>query len=119
MAIERKPKPPPPKKLAWTSYPCGDDICITCYPSAADSCYVTGLMESSAISSFHDAELARATVEINSILSKTEEKNEDATRRLSFISIKGRLFLVWTQCEETVGPDDDLETIKRTLHTKD
>jgi hypothetical protein len=80
---------------------------------------VSGLLESGDVSSFHDAELAHATGEINSILSKTTEKNKDATRRLSFISVKGRLFLVWTQCEETVGPDDDLETIKKTLHLKD
>jgi hypothetical protein len=80
----------------------------------------------------HDAELVRATSEINTILAKAEAAREegrnlafvvvaispflvkDRSRNLSFIVVEGSPFLIWTE-PGAVGPDDDAETVAGAL----
>ena len=69
------------------------------------------------LTGFHDAELARATKEINAILSEIEKGNKDPERELSFIQFQNRHFLVWAG-HGVVGPDDDDETIQKTLRLR-
>jgi len=109
-----KPKPTPtPKTYAWTV----KDKKINCYRSEANTCNVSALWETDALTSFHDAELAQATTEINAILDEIAEGNRDPERELAFIQFKDRHFLVWTH-HGAVGPHDDDGTIRRTLRLK-
>jgi hypothetical protein len=115
MTIERrqKPKPKPkPKKYSWILSPTG----VKCFKSDIGGQEVMGLWEAEE-SIFHDAELARATREINDILRQVDEKNEDPDRQLGFIEVENRLLLVWSTYD-VVGPDDDPDTIRRALRLK-
>ena len=78
---------------------------------------LTGLWEVTELSTFHDAELAKATKEINAILKRAEESNKDPERKLSFIRFHNQHFLVWARYG-AVGPSDEPETIIRKLKLK-
>lgn len=104
--------PAKPHKRSWIM---GGNHIIYCFASPKGDCVVTSLWEASdeAAMSFHDADLARATKEINAILAGIKEK-KDPGRNLSFIVVENRLFLVWTD-QGAVGPDDDPDTIEEEL----
>ena len=110
--MKQKPKPKP-KTYSWTS----KDGKINCFVSESNKCTVSGLWEVNALTGFHDAELAKATKEINAILSKIEKGNKDPERELSFIQVQNRHFLVWTR-SGAIGPDDDDKTIRKMLRLK-
>jgi hypothetical protein len=76
------------------------------------------LWEAAALSEFHDAELARATREINAIVEKIEAENKDRDRKLSLIEYQGRHLMVWATYG-TVTPYDDDETIIKALKLRD
>jgi hypothetical protein len=78
---------------------------------------VAGLWEAEKLTSFHDAELAKATKEINAILSKIGKGNRDPDRTLSLVQVQDRPFLVWASYE-IVGPDDDAAVIMKALGLK-
>ena len=101
------------KKRKWTY----KDRKMKCCASEESSCKVSKLWEVAQLTSFHDAELKQATSEINAILDELREGNKDPDRHLSFIAIKGRHFLVWTD-GGVVGPDDDDKTIRKMLRLK-
>ena len=119
-------RPRPPTKRAFKYDPITKKM--HCYKSPNGGCLVTKLWESDEVTSFHDSELARATKEINDILKNCEdfmthfdklhENIKDTARKLSFIEVENRLFLVWTQCGEAIGPNDDPDTIKKALRLK-
>ena len=81
------------KKYTWVLSPRG----MHCYKSKESWQTVTNLWEVGELTPFHDAELARATKEINGILSSLEKSNKDSSRKLSFIRFRNRHFLVWAQ----------------------
>jgi hypothetical protein len=86
-----KPKPKPKPKRTWKNV----NGKVHCYSSPDNDCFVISLWQAGR-SDFHDAALQDATAKITGILDRVERKNEDSSRRLSFINIKGRLMLVWT-----------------------
>ena len=75
------------------------------------------LWEAAELTEFHDAELARATKEINAIYSRLERNNRNRERKLSLIEFQNRHLLVWARYG-VVGPEDDEETIKKALKLK-
>ncbi|WP_129545511.1 hypothetical protein [Arthrobacter dokdonensis] len=109
-------KPVKPHKRSWVLGPVTHKI--YCFASPAGDCLVHGLWETAddAVASFHDAGLARATREINAVLSGVNDK-KDRSRNLSFIVVEGSPFLVWTE-PGAVGPDDDAETVAGALGLK-
>ena len=96
---------------AWL---CADQQCdkIDCYKSSWDSQTVCKLWTATALSDFHDGELAGASDKINAILNRLEKGNKDKHRKLSFIKHQNRLLLVWAEYGR-VGPDDDFNVIKK------
>jgi hypothetical protein len=109
-------KPPKPSR-SWILGPITKKI--YCFKSPAGDCLVQGLWEASAgeATSFHDAVLAGATSEINTILAGVNNEGGDS-RVLGFIVVAGRPFLVWTDAG-SVGPEDDLDVIGEALGLKD
>ncbi len=108
-----KPKPKPPEpKYSWVR----KDKTVSCFKGSGGQTVIK-LWEAAELSSFHDAELARATKEINAILSKLEKNNKDPDRGPSFIEFQNRHFLVWASYD-VVGPDDDEKTIIKALRLK-
>jgi hypothetical protein len=55
--------------------------------------------------------------EINDILSRLQESCKGLDKGLSFIEVENRLFLVWTE-NETIGPHDDPDIIRKALRLK-
>jgi len=100
------------KTYAWTF----KNKKVNCYASETSSCKVSKLWEVTTLSAFHDADLARATKQINGILSEVQRGNKDRERELSFIQVQNRHFLAWTS--GVVGPGDDDTTIQKTLKLK-
>ena len=78
---------------------------------------VFNLWEAAELTEFHDADLARATKEINAITEKIASSNKDSTRTLSLIEFQGRHLLVWAYYDG-VTPDDDDDTIIKALKLK-
>ncbi len=124
MEASGKTKPAKPKSRSWWI---STNHVVHCYANPAADCIVTSLWGSSdgAEASFHDAELVKATTEINAILTKVEEK-KDQGKRLSFIVVENRPFLIWTVPSATgpdeagaIGPTDNFPTIKRVLGLKE
>jgi hypothetical protein len=97
----------------WTT----KDGKVNCFASKTSACTVTGFWETTELTSFHDAELQKATREINGILDELKKDNRDPKRGLSFIQFKNRHFLVWTT-PGLVGPDDDNAKIRKMLRLK-
>ena len=110
----QRPKPKPkPTKYSWLLSPKG----MICYRSPAGGQHIHELHEAETLTSFHDAELARATKEINKILTTTARNNKDSSRELSFIEFQDRLFLVWAT-HDAVSPYDDDDVIAEALGLK-
>jgi hypothetical protein len=103
----------PIETYAWL---CGDQQCDTmlCFKDPWNSQTVCGLWEAKELTSFHDADLAKATKKINGILSRIEKANRDKKRKLSFIQFQNRLLLAWAEYG-VVGPHDDEKTVMKTL----
>jgi hypothetical protein len=70
------------------------------------------LWEADELTDFHDAELARATREINAIVDRIQKNNKDPERNLSFIQFKNRHLLVWATYGAVTPYDDDATIIK-------
>jgi hypothetical protein len=109
--VSRKPKPK--QTYTWVLSP---EYGMLCYPGKAEQT-LTNLWEADELTTFHDAALARATKEINAILSQVQRNNKDRARKLSFIQFRNRHFLVWAGYG-AVGPDDDDATIVKSLGLK-
>jgi len=88
----------------------------TCAKGAGGQTVVT-LWEAAELTEFHDAELARATRQINAIVEKIEAGNKDPNRKLSLIEFQGRHLMVWATYG-AVTPYDDDETIIKALKLK-
>jgi hypothetical protein len=115
MKTRKRPKPKPdPEKRSWVITP--DTKVVRCYKSPAADCIVTSLWEAEE-TAFYDADLARATKEINHIVTNLKNK-KDPDRELCFLEVEDRLLLTWTE-HGTIGPDDDLNTIKKALRLKE
>jgi hypothetical protein len=118
MATRKKPKPKPPKpkpepKYSWILDPKG----VTCFADPKGGQTIMRLWEAEELTGFHDAELAKATREINSILSRIDKNNKDPERKLSFIEFQNRHLLVWSRYD-VVSPYDDEATIVKALRLK-
>lgn len=100
-------------KRTWVLTPHG----MSCFQAPESYQTVKNLWEVTELAPFHDAELAKATKEINAIFSGLEKSNKDQTRTLSFVRFQSRLFLVWARYG-AVGPWDDEETIIKELKLK-
>jgi hypothetical protein len=101
-------------KYTWILSP---EYGILCYPYDKAEQTLTDLWEAGELTAFHDAELARATKQINAILKAVEKKNKNHERKLSFILFQNRHFLVWAGYG-AVGPHDDDATIVKSLRLK-
>ena len=88
-----------------------------CCTSETSTCTVSKLWEVSQLTSFHDAELQRATKEINGILDDIKKRNRGMDRELCFIQVRDRHFLVWSN-EGLVTPADDDRTVRKMLRLK-
>lgn len=111
--LKPKPKPKPTPTYAWIM----SGNYVYCYKSPWGGQDVAKLWEVEETSSFHDEQLAKATGEINAILSKVEKSNSDPKRKLSFIQHDSRYLLVWARYAD-ISPYDDPDAIKKTLHLK-
>ncbi|NPV63685.1 MAG: hypothetical protein HPY61_13860 [Methanotrichaceae archaeon] len=105
-----KPKKPKKDKYSWILSPSG----VKCFKDKKGGQDILKLWEAEYQTAWHDSTLARATKEINAILRKIDESNENPKRRLSFIEFRNRLFLVWSEYD-VVGPEDDDDEIARAL----
>jgi len=90
---------------------------MNCCTSETSTCNLPKLWGVGELTTFHDAELAQATKEINAILDDVKKSNKDPNRHLSFIQIKDRHFLVWTNVG-IVGAYDDNKTVHKMLRLK-
>jgi hypothetical protein len=88
---------------------------VTCYRDESNKCKVTSFAQAQRLTSFHDQELAKATTELNSIISKIP-KNKDPDLELSFLDTSEGLFLVWSRCidksTKASGQDEDEVIVK-------
>ena len=78
---------------------------------------VVNLWEAEELTEFHDADLARATKEINAIVERIEKNNKDPERKVSLIEFQGRHLMVWANYG-AVTPYDDDDTIIKALKLK-
>jgi len=113
LIVTKPPKGPDIQTYAWL---CGDRDCDTMfsYKSPRDMQTVCILWEATAISDFHDKELAEAMKKINAILTRVEKSNKDKKRKLSFIKYDNQLMVIWAKYG-LVDPHDDFKTIKKAL----
>jgi hypothetical protein len=100
------------------SYILGTSGTVYCYPSQRGGCVIDKFWESldAATGSFHDADMAEATLQVNAVLDRLKEAR-DPGRGLSFISVENALLLVLT--EPGIGPDDEPPVIREALGLKD
>ena len=89
---------------------------MNCCASDESSCNVGKLWEG-ARSLFHDAELQKATSEINGILDEVRRGNRDDARELHFVQIEDRHLLAWVN-SDLVGSSADDQTISKMLRLK-
>lgn len=101
------------KKYSWS----WKDGKMNCCTSETSTCNVSKLWEVAGLTQFHDAELQKATKEINAILDGVSKANRDRGRHLSFVQIEDRHLLAWIT-EGIVGPDDDDRAIHKALRLK-
>lgn len=101
-------------KYTWIYSP---EYGVLCYLYDKAEQTLTNLWEVEELTEFHDAELAKATKEINAILSGVEKRNKNPERKLSFILFQNRHLLVWARYD-AVGPDDDEKTLEKALRLK-
>lgn len=91
---------------------------VWCYANPAGNCVVGRFWEPvDEEGSFHDADLAGATKEINAILDALGEV-QDRRGELSFILVENALLLMRTE-PAMVGPDDEPQLIRHALGLKD
>jgi hypothetical protein len=109
----RKPRRPPKQTYTWLLSPEGM-LCMISHDSYQT---LTDLWETTALSVFHDAELATATRQVNKILSDLRRSNKDSTRTLSFIRFRNQHFLVWARYGAVTAMDDE-RTVVRELKLK-
>jgi len=107
-----KPQPTPPPKRSWYIHPRTKKL--HCYKHDNNDCAVVGLWQAAA-SELHDAELQSATDEINKILDRVEQDNEDSARRLSFIKFRRRWMLVWIHEAESITSENPEDQIAKAL----
>ena len=113
MAAKARRIPKKPPKYSWIESADG----VVCYRNPSGFQTLTGLWEVGALTAFHDSEMAKATKEINAILSRVEQSNRDPKRNLSWVQFQNRKFLVWATYGG-VGADDDEATIVKSLGLK-
>ncbi|HEY2457811.1 MAG TPA: hypothetical protein VGI13_10950 [Candidatus Acidoferrum sp.] len=101
-------------KFTWILSP---EFGVLCYPYHVAEQTLTNLWETEELTEFHDAELAKATKEVNAILSRVEKNNKNPERKLSFVLFQNQHLLVWAGYG-TVGPDDNDKTLEETLKLK-
>jgi hypothetical protein len=106
---------PLPNSVAYSWMKIGSDV--YCFTSPQGWQTVTNRWEATELTPFHDAELAQATKDINSILMKVQKNNKDRSRTLSFVQYNSRHFLVWAKYD-AVGPYDDHKKIEKELRLK-
>jgi hypothetical protein len=111
-----KPKPKPKPKQYDYFFP--SPTKVVCFASNVSRCTVAAALLEAEDSEFHDVDLRNATAEINSILSRVEQRNADRARHLCFIDVEGRLMLVWTHPGEAIGGADDARDIAKALKIK-
>ena len=78
---------------------------------------MASLWEATQATEFHDAQLAQATRQINTILRRIEKGNKDPKRKLSLIKFLNRHLLIWAGYG-VVGPYDDEKTVIKALRLK-
>jgi len=113
MAAKARRIPKKPPKYSWIESADG----VVCYRNPSGFQTLTGLWEVGALTAFHDSEMAKATKEINAILSRVEQSNRDPKRNLSWVQFQNRNFLVWATYG-VVGAYDDEATIVKSLGLK-
>jgi hypothetical protein len=101
------------RTYTWSLNPHG----MLCYVDPESYQTVTKLWETTELTAFHDAQLAQATKEINSILREVEKNNKDRERKLSFVRFRNQHFLVWARYG-AVGRNDEEKTIAKELKLK-
>jgi hypothetical protein len=101
------------KTYAW-SYKDGK---MNCCESKTSTCNLTKLWEVAGLSTMHDAELQKATKEINAILDGVRQTNRDSSRDLHFVQIEDRHLLAWVH-SDLVGPLNDDQVISKMLRLK-
>jgi hypothetical protein len=91
---------------------------IWCYASPAGDCVVAKFWDTLDVvaRSFHDPDLAGATMQVNAILDKLREA-KDPRSELSFILVENALLLVRT--EPAIGPGAEPHVIRQALGMKD
>jgi hypothetical protein len=92
---------------------------VWCYASPRGDCIVSKFWESleADAESFHDTDLAGATLQVNAILDGLRQAKEPPGAP-SFILVENALLLVWTQ-PAALGPDDEPEVIRHHLGLSD
>lgn len=85
---------------------------VLCFKHSDASCIVVDL-RTAPLSNFHDAALAAATREINSVLEKVKQSKSDSSRELAFLNTGNGLLLAWV--EDAVGSQDEDAKINRAL----
>ena len=100
------------RATTWVEIP-GTDI-VFCAPSDDFDCFPADFVQVQRLTSFHDAELAQCTTEMNAMLRKLRESNQDPNRHLSLLGTPdGRLLLAWTQA--AVSPLSEKDEIEKAL----
>jgi hypothetical protein len=84
-----------------------------CFTAKTSRQLKASLHKPTTLSPFHDAELMRATEEINTILDRVRN-NKGAGRELSFIVFRDELLLVWAKYG-AVSADDEEATVADAL----
>ena len=109
---KQKPKRPPPKPPKFTWAISSDGTTVKCSRSPADNQFIVYFAEAKRLSSFHDAELAQVTKELNAILERVGKNNKNAKRKLAFLNTPKGLFLAWSEYGDITPYDDDAKIEK-------
>lgn len=83
------------KARTWGIIP-GRDI-VFCYDGPDFDCNSANFVSARRLTSFHDAELAQCTTEINALLSKLQQGNAQSHRQLAVLRAPNGLFLAWVE----------------------
>jgi hypothetical protein len=86
---------------------------VVCYPSTKSNCYVVSyntdgsydLVKAKETSAFHDETLAKATKEINAVLTRIVQENSNPERHSHFIQVSNGLLLAW--CAEVADKREE------------
>src|SRR5262245_20440687 len=113
MADDGKSPEEQEQKFSWFY----KDDKMHCCASETSTCTVSKLWQVRQLTTFHDVELQQATKEINDILEGVRKGNRKKDRKLCFIQVRDRHFLVWSN-EGLVGPYDDDRTVRKMLRLK-